>query len=417
MSAETALDTSSSPTQPPAPLERQPTPAVLASSACDVRLEQALAASARTEANLSSLSRAIQHLGSGLGGAREANESIAVELEGLRELLGGASSQQSSFQRKLGELELALDRARKDHQRERTFLIAEHDAFLVKLLDEQEAELKRRDADLEVLRGRLAELEQRRTKAPASAPAPSSDKEAPLKLLEPMLGGAPAASVELERAERAELERTAQKLAEDRERARETVARLQAQRDEAQSAVMRISKERDEALQEIHRLKSELGGPRLPLSSRPPSDSRRDSSPFGAQASALAQVEIESRLGRPTVPSPKRSASSSQSTPAAYDSTNEPISSVLRPPSSNPNAAPLASRLSPAPQRSPVPEELRRALISQPAIQSSASSRPALKVKPDAGTRPLIGYAIGTENVELELVENLRAKGKPDSGR
>ena len=48
---------------------------------------------AREEAvrySLTGLFRAIQQLGNGLGGAREANESLTLELEGLRDLLGVA---------------------------------------------------------------------------------------------------------------------------------------------------------------------------------------------------------------------------------------------------------------------------------------------------------------------------------------
>src|SRR6478752_486377 len=180
---------SNEPTLPPvAEPQRKSSPLPVLANESDARLQAALAASARADASLTGLFRAIQQLGNGLGGAREANESLALELEGLRDLLGVASEQQQIFERKISELEQVLDRTRKEHAHERGYLIDQQDLFLVKLLDEQE------------------------------------------------------------------LERTAQKLAEDRERARETVARLQAQRDEAQIAVARIERERDEALHEIHRL-------------------------------------------------------------------------------------------------------------------------------------------------------------------
>lgn len=434
---------SNSPTlPPPTGPQRKPTP--LPSSALstesDARLQAALAASARAEASLTGLFRAIQHLGNGVGGAREANESLTSELEALRDMLGAASGQQQLYQVKIEQLELVLDRTRKEHERERAFLIDQQDTFLVKLLDEQEVELKRRDTDLEVLRGRLAELERRQlvTVPPPLVTLPSLEAPA-MQLLELTPSLAPPS--DLERAERAELERTAQKLAEDRERARETVSRLQAQRDEAQSSVARISKERDEALQLIHRLKAELGGPRIPLSTRPPpTDTRRDSAQARALGAALTldQLEMEARLSRPTAPasSPHASSPSTASVPAAAGSpplaslSSVPpvsprvpaISSVLSPPRSNPNAAPLPSRLSPPPSRlspppaarsSPPPEELRRALTSPPAMQSSASSRPPLKQKPDASTRPLVGYSVSNETIEPELVEGVRLSGKP----
>jgi hypothetical protein len=371
------------------------------------------------------LSRAIEHLGNGVGGARDANESLMLELEALRDMLGVASDQQSSFSQKIAQLELALDRARKEFERERAFLIDQQDTFLVKLLDEQEAELKRRDVDLDTLRGRLAELERRElvTMPPPLVSLPSLEP-AKVQLVEhsqPLEGAGSA----LDLAERAELERSVQKLAEDRERARETVARLQAQRDEAQSAVVRISKERDDALQQIHRLKSELGGPRIPLSSRPPAaESRRDSarSLISTAALTLDQLEMEARLNRPTAPSPASSPSASSQIPSSPASPRaHAISSVLSPPRSNPNASPIPSRLSPPPARlspiparhSPPPEELRRAITSPPSMQSAASSRPPLKQKPDASTRPLVGYSLSTESIEAEELEGARLSSKP----
>jgi len=428
------LPMSNSPTLPPAAgPQRKPTP--LPSSLTierEARLEAALAASARAEASLTGLFRAIQHLGNGVGGAREANESLAVELEALRDMLGAANEQQHMFAQKVEQLESVLDRTRREHSRERAFLIDQQDTFLVRLLDDQEAELKRRDHDIEVLRGRLVELERRQmvTVPPPLAQLPSLQPQ-PLELVEPR-ASEPQMS-ELDRAERAELERTAQKLSEDRERARETVARLQAQRDEAQSAVARISKERDDALQQIHRLKSELGGPRIPHSTRPPaSETPRDQARAFGHTLTLDQLEMEARLNRPTAPSPASSPTASSptassptaSSPVSSSPPSSPrvpaISSVLNPPRSNPNTAPLPTRLSPPPTRqspppakhSLPPEELRRALTSPPSVQSAASSRPPLKQKPDPSTRPLVGYSVN-ESIEAEQLEGVRLSSRP----
>jgi len=410
------------PLPPAVGLERKPTPLPQLAEPSEAHLQAALAASARAEATLSALSREIQRLGSGVGGAREANESLTLELEALRELLGRTGDQQLTFEGKVEELEAVLDRTRHEHARERTFLIEQQDRFLVELLDEQEAELKRRDAELEILRGRVVELERRAvaTVAPARASAPGASELAP-----PSAALGSAAS-ELELTERSELERMAQKLAEDRERARETVARLQTQRDEAQNAVARITKERDEALSQIYRLKSELGGPRIPHSTHPPAgELRRDSA--SARAALLAvELELEAGLSHPTMPSsPSSSAangpSSAPGASSAQTSETPPISSVLSPPRSNPHAAPLPTRLSPPPARlapqptvvgrpSPPPEELRSALTEALPV---AAGRPSLLGKSSAGPRPTGGYSLNDESVEAEHLEGARPSSRP----
>jgi hypothetical protein len=227
----------------------------------------------------------------------------------------------------------------------------------------------------------------------------------------------------LDRAERAELERTAQKLAEDRERARETVQRLQAQRDEAQSVVTRVTRERDEALAQIHRLKSELGGPRIPLSTRPPPVESRKPEPASSKAPLSASkiptneltldtLEIDARLNRPSVRAPQLDVPMVSASPALKPTAPAPaISSIVTPPRSNPLAAPPSARLSPP------PDELRRALTSSPVLQPlGASSRPPLKQKPDVSTRPLVGYSVNDESVEVEQLEGVRLS-KPPPGR
>ena len=357
-------------------------------------MQAALAANARAEASLTGLFRAIQQLGNGVGGAREANESLTLELEGLRDLLGAASERQQIFEQKMTELELVLDRTRKEHARERGFLIDQQDLFLVKLLDEQALELAQRDRDLDTLRGRVAELERRDQVALAPTLVQSSAPPAPLRIVE-LEQPAGSASSDFERAERAELERTAHKLAEDRERARETVARLQLQRDEAQNAVMRVSRERDEALHEIHRLRSELGGPRIPLSTRPPSGELRAPASTFPSASSLGHSPITSSVDD-------------------FDGA-QPISSVLSPPRGNPHPSPIPSRLSPPPARltagapprsiSQPPEELRRALTGPASVQPAPDSRSPLRQKPEASTRPLVGYSLGTGSIQPEHLE------------
>jgi len=75
-------------------------------------------------------------------------------------------------------------------------------------------------------------------------------------------------------------------------------------------------------------------------------------------------------------------------------------------------AAPLSTSL--PPNVSPPPEELRSALTSSPALQPVvASSRPPLKQKPDASTRPLVGYSLNDEHVEAEQLEGVRLSKPP----
>jgi hypothetical protein len=377
---------SNSPTPPPvAGLTPNPTPLPARASQSDARVQAALAASARAEASLASLFRAIQQLGNGVGGAREANESLTLELEGLRDLLAAASDRQQTFERKLAELERVLDRTRKEHAAERAFLIDQQDLFLLGLLNEQELALKQRDADLEALRRRLAEFERRDQVALAPTFIQATAPVAAVEL------GSTSEGVmsDLEHNERTELEQIAQKLAEDRERARDTVARLRAQRDEAQQAAARIASERDLALLEIHRLRSELGGPRIPLSTRPPSAETR------APTSA---------------PSSFTSTSSPLPNALGEASNDQTISSVLSPPGEDGYPATIASRLSlPSARLSPrsamppsePPEELRRALTSA-SSQPSPESGTAPKPKPDPSTRPLVGYSLGTGSIAPE---------------
>jgi hypothetical protein len=405
---------SSSPTVPPQPgshrVDRKRTPLPSLTAQSDARVQAAIAASARAEASLSGLFRALQHLGSGLGGAREANESLTQELEALRDMLGAANEQQLAYKNKVELLERALNQARADVERERKFLIEEHDAFIVDLLDEQEGELEKRDRDLQVLRERLSEIERRDqipTLAPPNADATSSAR---MRIAQQFEDEGSA----LVRAERAELERTAQKLAEDRERAREAVSRLQAQRDEAQAIVARVTKERDDALDQVRRLKAELGGPRLPLSTRPPPvESRRPELPLSkppALASkpgselTLDSLDFDGALGRAPLSAPA---------PA--------LSSVALPPRSNPQGSPTPRSnplaAPPPPRLSPPPDELRLALTSSPVLQPlGASSRPPLKQKPDVSLRPLVGYSLGDEEIAAEQIEGVRLS-KPPPGK
>jgi len=416
---ENPLETSNAPTVPP--------PGMLPSFADiplpthgDTRMQLAIAAGSRAEASLSGLFRAIEHLSNGAGAAREANEQLTQELEILREMLGRANEQYLASKHKISLLELALERTRRDAERDRAFLIDQHDAFIIDLMDEHDGSLERQSAEIGMLRDRLLVIEHRNSPTVAPPSVQVVDREKVTEAPPPFSSG-------VDRAEFAELQRTAQKLGEDRERAREAMQRLQAQRDEAQVAVDRLARERDEALEQVRQLKSELGGPRLPLSTRPPSfEARRTEAkstkpPVSAARAvrpelSLDQSEMDARLSRPpaaasTPPAepPRPSASLRAASVIPSDPKPPSITSVLDPPPSKPRPSVPASNFSPP------PEELRQALTVSPSLQprGATSSRPPLKQKPDPSTRPLVGYSVSTDSIQPERIETLRPSARP----
>jgi hypothetical protein len=130
-----------------------------------------------------------------------------------------------------------------------------------------------------------------------------------------------------------------------------------------------------------------------------------------AAALTLDTLEIDARLNRVPVSTPQLDAASGRSAPnAALKPTSPapPIRSSVTPPRSNPLAASVP------PRPSPTPDERPHALSSSPALQPlGASSRPPLKQKPDASTRPLVGYSMSDESVEAERLEGVRLSKPP----
>jgi hypothetical protein len=118
----------------------------------DDHVQLALAESTRTEANLGSLLRGLQHLAAGASAARDANLALFHELEKVRELLGKSNAEERVLRQRLRLLEQTLESEKQDSVRDRASFIAQEDSFLVELMNDHERELAE-------LRARLGALE------------------------------------------------------------------------------------------------------------------------------------------------------------------------------------------------------------------------------------------------------------------
>jgi peptidoglycan hydrolase CwlO-like protein len=370
------------------------------------RLQAALEAGTRTDATLSGLLRAIQHLTDGVSGAREANETLMAELEGLRTMLGVANEQQLSYKHKVTLLEQAMERARQNAEQEKNYLITQHDAFLTELIEDHEAEL-------DTLRTQFASGGSREPidlERLSSIPPPITVGARPLHA---QAAQAPAAEV-------AELERHTKKLREEQHAAREALLRLQAQRDEAQATVAKLTRERDEAHAHVARLQTELGGPRVSLSPQPPpaAESRRTSgtpsSPYVSAAPLAASAP----------PAPAPAALRTTPRPPAHTLKLDQVemdAALSRPPAVAPATPSKPVDPPPAnaeiPRLTPPPAELRAALtgVHFPPLEIEPTRSP-LKRKPDPSTRPLIGYSLGAGSIRPERIEGVALSSKPPSG-
>jgi predicted nucleic acid-binding Zn-ribbon protein len=371
------------------------------------RLQAALEAGTRTDATLSGLLRAIQHLTDGVSGAREANETLMAELEGLRTMLGVANEQHLSYKHKVTLLEQAMERARQNAEQEKNYLITQHDAFITELIEDHEAEL-------DTLRTQFASGGPREPidlERLSSIPPPITVGARPLHAQATQAAQAPAAEV-------AELERHAKKLREEQHAAREALLRLQAQRDEAQATVVKLTRERDDAHAQVARLQTELGGPRVSLSPQPPpaAESRRSSgsSPYTSAAPPVASA----------APAPVPAALRPTPRPPAHTLKLDQVemdAALSRPPAVAP--APLTKPAEPPPANAeiprltPPPAELRAALtgVHFPPLEIEPARSP-LKQKPDPSTRPLIGYSLGAGSIRPERIEGVALSSKPPSG-
>jgi hypothetical protein len=332
----------------------------------EVRVRAALAASNRTEASLSSLMRVVQALSAGVSGARESNVELLRELEFLREMLGRANEHQLGLKNRLQVLEGALEQAQREAARERAFLSDQHDAFIAGLIEDHERVVAKLHDELEETRRRsLDRVSSTRVDASASAMNQAQLKE------------------QLESAQR-----SIEKLVGERERTRETLHRLQSQRDEAQATVARLTRERDVARAETGQLRIQRGMDdairEAAVTDRPPEG-------FVPAPSSRPPPPLLSAL-KPTVRPQLKGGD-----PLTGARSTAPM--PLKPPagSTRPAAPPLDFKSSVPPAASP----------SEP-----ASGKP-LKSKPDASTRPLVGYSMTEASEERVDTSRITSTTKP----
>lgn len=150
-------------------------------------LETALAESARTEANLNLLLRALEQIVSGASAARESNSMLSRELDGLREHLARSGADEMALRQRVRLLELAVDRARREAALEREFFLEQEDAFLAELLTDHErevAELRRRLAEALTRTPTSGVVRLGTMKIPRPSPGgPTSNDSPPIDLL------------------------------------------------------------------------------------------------------------------------------------------------------------------------------------------------------------------------------------------
>lgn len=371
---------------------------VLASDRSQAHLEAALAASARSEASLGTLMRAVRDLSAGVSGAREANLQIMREMECLADMLGGANERTLALRNRVVYLERALEKAHQEASAERAYILEQQDAFIAGLMDDHEevvAELRR-------------ELENARERT-SQRPTPAPQIEVELATL---------------RSELALTRGDVEKLLQERERTRETLLKLQAQRDEAQAAVIKVTRERDLARSQVSDSRISRGFSDAVKQALPSSSS---SGSLAAPTSAPRHEPPPDRRDAPTEPPPMRASFTpppvtpppSLSLDFAHRATDpeEPLpeglrQAVLPPSGSMPSVKPLEAPLS----RNDTPT-IRPAAPEGPVESLSAlgakltSSLPPLRMKPDPSTRPLIGYSV-TES-EPEHIDTSRIISRP----
>jgi hypothetical protein len=351
----------------------------------DVQVRAALAASTRTEASLSGLMRALQTLSNGVSNAREANVELVRELETLREMVGNSNQQALVLKNRVSALEEALENTQQAAASERAFLIDQHDNFIAGLIEDHE----------HLVLTLSTELEEARQRARSAPPPPLSSAERNEAQLREQVEAA---------------QRGIDKLVSERDRTREALLRLQAQRDEAQAQVVRLARERDLARSELaqfriqHGLNDVARGP----SSRPPSSAVKSGASswppgeLGASESPAPPLVGQVRLTRssqsgsnPLASLPPSSASGSRSiTSGAARTTSPPIDYQSSP-------------------RHTPPDELREALALGSSVGEAGErpSSPAIKVKPDPSTRPLVGYSVteaSEEHVDTTRITSSR---------
>lgn len=370
---------------------------VLSSHRSQAHLDAAVAASGRSEASLSTLMRALRDFSEGVSGAREANEQIVREMEGLADMLGSANERQLALKNRVAFLERALEKAHEEASAERAYILEQQDSFIAALIDDHDDAVAELRKEIEVARAR-----------PSQRPTPPPSLEAEGERLKEL------ATL---RSELALTRGDVEKLLIERERTRETLLKLQAQRDEAQAAVVKATRERDLA-------RSQASDSRI---SRGFSDAVKQALPNPGSNGSLPAAPISSprhepvsdRRDAPTEPPPKRASltPSPSGAPVALRPLSlelghritdpaEPLPEGLRQAVLPPSGAPQTETPTIRPTGSDAPAESLVALGAR-----LSSSIPPIKFKPDPSTRPLIGYSV-TES-EPEHIDVSRILSRP----
>ncbi len=314
--------------------------------------------------------RALQSLSNGVSSAREANVELVRELELLREMLGTSNQRELTLKNRVGALEEALENTQQAAASERAFLIDQHDNFIAGLIEDHE----------HLVLKLTTELEEARQRTRSTPPPPLSSVERNEAQMREQLDAA---------------QRGIDKLVSERDRTREALLRLQAQRDEAQGQVVRLARERDLARSELaqfriqHGLNDVARGP----SSRPPSSAVKS----GASTWPPGELPVSESPPAPVVGQVRitRSGSQTGSNPlASLAPATNPSSRSISSSAARPTAPPLEFKSSP--RHTPPPEELREVFAASASLLEPGErpSSPAIKVKPDPSTRPLVGYSV-----------------------
>lgn len=369
--------------EPAQPIHMTPAPASGPEQA-EEHVRAALAAGTRTGASLSALFRAVEEMTDSLGGARDANEQLVKELEAMRQMLALSTEENASLEEQLAGLGAErdqalreLEQARSEAEKEREFLVGEQDRFLAALLDDHEQALaalrRERDQALAASGG----THDRPTRS-GTTTAPEGDGSGNAKELR-------------------EARRTIEKLMTERNRSREMLRRLQAQRDEAQAALagadvdtaplnvtVRASPNPDDVITEPPRKVD-----------RTPTRDGRTTAPQGSRArNPVGSSE------RATDPVPRLAAAqgSDASRPSTERQTN---------PLGHANAPRRRTTERGLAAPTPPPDELRGAITLPTQTDDApgtADGRPPLKRKPDPTSRPLGGYSLRADEIEVERV-------------
>lgn len=335
------------------------------------RLQAALDATARAEASLSALMRAVEQVTSGVSGAQAANEHLAQELERARELLGSTNERRLALENKLAALETALASSEEAAARDRAFLLEEQDRFLAALLGDHEeeiAELKRQIFELQSDSGQ-------------TAPAEKKTLPGVPRVAEPLHANVMMMQGEIER------------LKSERERSRDILRKVQTQRDEAQAQVARLVRERDEQHAEIQRLAALLEAPPELTAELRGEDALR------------AHPTPTHLRGRRTDPQPWRPPADPE---LSQRVTTPPPPEAFDAISQSRLSSPLLPLVEPDPEPAPPP-------AIEPAVESPMSRPPppALLRKQDPTHRPIGGYSLAAEEVEADRVEARPGSSKP----